>query len=361
MRYSFKYARDNNNNNNNNNDDDNFTRRRSRGNLQRIESRGKKGRKRSAWPRVNSKDRGIFWARATGSLHCLKFQVVRVPVGQEVGPRANMTRVRIPWRNWCMKRGGQGRKEGRKVGAECRIISGLHMRFVFQSIMFGAARTKGVPDPKRDAREKEKEEGRDLSEIVISCYYRTRQISRRNTRGPLPIKLSSSLRHGKPSFFPSPLQRNELKGSKGSRDQFARLSYVPIDAKYPTATSSIAVQYFLSNFLFSLFSPKGKKKKKTALARHVWKYRSIGKYIGGYWGLWAVGLNEGDKGGTVTRQHDYRTRSSPTTRCSATPTLRGLEWHRVIATPQPTIRSRRSSRNCYKSSALLVNIDPPRE
>lgn len=274
------------------------------------------------------------------------------------------------WRGWGYRgetdvwneEAKEGRKEGRwRRGAECRIISGLHMRFVFQSIMFGAARTKGVPDPKRDAREKEKEEGKDLSEIVISCYYRTRQISRRNTRGPLPIKLSSSLRHGKPSFFPSPLQRNELKGSKGSRDQFARLSYVPIDAKYPTATSSIAVQYFLSNFLFSLFSPKGKKKKKTASARHVWKYRSIGKYIGGYWGLWAVGLNEGDKGGTVTRQHDYRTRSSPTTRCSATPTLRGLEWHRVIATPQPTIRSRRSPRNCYKSSALLVNIDPPRE
>lgn len=175
------------------------------------------------------------------------------------------------WRGWGYRgetdvwneEAKEGRKEGRwRRGAECRIISGLHMRFVFQSIMFGAARTKGVPDPKRDAREKEKEEGKDLSEIVISCYYRTRQISRRNTRGPLPIKLSSSLRHGKPSFFPSPLQRNELKGSKGSRDQFARLSYVPIDAKYPTATSSIAVQYFLSNFLFSLFSPKGKKKKK---------------------------------------------------------------------------------------------------
>lgn len=30
-----------------------------------------------------------------------------------------------------------------------------------------------------------------LSEIVISCYYRARQLSRRNTRGPLPINLSS--------------------------------------------------------------------------------------------------------------------------------------------------------------------------
>lgn len=44
-------------------------------------------------------------------------------------------------------------------------------------------------------------------------------------------------------------------------------------------------------------------------------------------GLRAVGLNEGDKDGRVAPLHANTIigRSSPTTRCSATPTLRGLE------------------------------------
>lgn len=186
------------------------------------------------------------------------------------------------------------RKEGRKGGggggggSECRIISGLHtFRVSVHYVRSGAHQRRARSKKGRAGEERKGEGGGYLSEIVISCYYRTRQISRRNTRESLPIKLSSS--HEKPSFFPSPLQRNELKAI----ERIAR----PVLPAYRTfqSTQNTRPQLRQSRprstniffpISFPLFSPrKERKKKETALARHVWKYRSIGKYIGGYIGL----------------------------------------------------------------------------
>lgn len=246
---------------------------RERGFWKGIESQGGKGyfSGKGGDPAWTRKIAGSF-RRAAGSLHCLKFQVVRVPVGQEVGPRPNMTRVRINRgetdvyrrrsggiREKVRREGRGSRREGEKKGAQCRIISGLHTFRVSVHYVRSAACTKGVPDPKkgkkkeRDAREKEEERGRwrawkgretggYLAEIVMSCYYHARQLSRRNTRGPLPIKLSSrwesiarAQTHAEndlssPLSSPPPQRQIKAERSNGpSRDQFARLSYIPID------------------------------------------------------------------------------------------------------------------------------------
>lgn len=164
--------------------------------------------------------------------------------------------------------GEYGKKWGARVedlgekerGGLSVVLFQVCIRFVFQSIMFGVRRApKACPIQKkekkkeRDAREKEEERGRwrawkgretggYLAEIVMSCYYHARQLSRRNTRGPLPIKLSSrwesiarAQTHAEndlssPLSSPPPQRQIKAERSNGpSRDQFARLSYIPID------------------------------------------------------------------------------------------------------------------------------------
>lgn len=234
------------------------------------------------------------------------------------------------------------RKEGRKGGgggggSECRIISGLHTFRVSVHYVRSGAHQRRARSKKGRAGE-ERKGGGYLSEIVISCYYRTRQISRRNTRESLPIKLSSS--HEKPSFFPSPLQRNELKAI----ERIARPvlpAYRTFQSTQNTATSSIAPpihQYFLSNFLSSLFSPKGKKKKRNRFSEtrlEISIDRKIYRWI--YWAYGRLGLTkeirmEGWHRYTLTRLSDARLlrRDAPQPRLSEAWNDIGLLPHRNL-------------------------------
>lgn len=81
-----------------------------------------------------------------------------------------------------MRRRGEDPLRNGEEGALSVVLFQVCIRFVFQSIMFGAACTKGVPDPKKGRRGERKRgmtsvEGKGhggrgyLSEIVISCYY----------------------------------------------------------------------------------------------------------------------------------------------------------------------------------------------
>lgn len=87
-------------------------------------------------------------------------------------------------------------------GSQCRIISGLHtfrvsVHYVRSGVHQRRARSKkGTPGRKKkgdDERGRKGTRGERISvrNRNILLLYRTRQLSRRNTRGPLPIKLSS--------------------------------------------------------------------------------------------------------------------------------------------------------------------------
>lgn len=143
-------------------------------------------------------------------------------------------------------------------------------------------------------------------------------------------------------FLPFSPPTKRIKGDRKDRaTSFARLSYIPIDAKYPTATSSIAPpihQYFLSNFLSSLFSPKGKKKKRNRFSEtrlEISIDRKIYRWI--YWAYGRLGLTkeirmEGWHRYTLTRLSDARLlrRDAPQPRLSEAWNDIGLLPHRNL-------------------------------
>lgn len=226
-----------------------------------------------------------------------------------------------------MKRGGQGRKEGRKVEEGGRVSYYFRFAYAFRvSVHYvrSGAHQRRARSKKGRARERKGGRERSVRNRNILLLPHTPNIEAKYAR-TVTDKVVVVAAAWKTIFLPFSPPTKRIKGI----ERIARPVCPPIvrsnRRKIPDRNFVNRRPIFSFQFPFLSFLPERKKEKKTASARHVWKYRSIGKYIGGYWGLWAIGLNEGDKGGTVTRQHDYRTRSSPTTRCSATPTLRGLE------------------------------------
>lgn len=92
--------------------------------------------------------------------------------------------------------------QGRGGGSQCRIISGLHtfrvsVHYVRSGVHQRRARSKkGTPGRKKKGDDERGRKGTRRERISVRnrnilLLYRTRQLSRRNTRGPLPIKLSS--------------------------------------------------------------------------------------------------------------------------------------------------------------------------
>lgn len=260
--------------------------------LQRIESRGKKGRKRSAWPRVNSKDRGIFWARATGSLHCLKFQVVRVPVGQEVGPRANMTRVRIPWRNWCMKRGGQGRKEGRKVEEGGRVSYYFRFAYAFRvSVHYvrSGAHQRRARSKKGRARERKGGREGSVRNRNILLLPHTPNIEAKYAR-TVTDKVVVVAAAWKTIFLPFSPPTKRIKGI----ERIARPVCPPIvrsnRRKIPDRNFVNRRPIFSFQFPFLSFLPERKKEKKNRFSKTCLEIsidRKIYRWILGLMGGWA--------------------------------------------------------------------------